>query len=54
MVGPSSLPVVVAPVKLMTCKPSMNADAVYAHLPALAGGRAASALAIRIAMESMQ
>ena len=32
--GPSSLPVVVAPVKLKTCKQSLSANAVYMHLPA--------------------
>ena len=34
VVVPSSLPVVVAPVQLRTCKPNMSAEAVYIHLPA--------------------
>ena len=34
VVGPSSLLVVVAPVKLKTCKASVSANAVYVHLPA--------------------
>ena len=34
VVKPSSLPVVVAPVKLKTRKPSLSSHAVYEHLPA--------------------
>ena len=34
VVRPNGLPVVVAPVQLKTCKPSMSADAEYIHLPA--------------------
>ena len=33
VVGPSSLPVMVAPVQLKTRKPSVSADAMYIHLP---------------------
>ena len=33
VVGPRSLPVVVAPIYLRNRKPSVSADAVYAHLP---------------------
>ena len=29
MVGPSNLPVVIAPVKMNTCKPSVSANAVW-------------------------